>query len=108
MIDSDAVVEAMIQDKGLTAPRVLPKTIDAMVASLRFELHTYPGTTATVALAILPSGFVVGQGQSACASPENYNKEVGDKIAVDNARNEARQKLWEFEGYCLAKSLQGA
>lgn len=105
MIDSDAVVEAMIQDKGLTAPRVMPKHIDVMVASLRFEVHTYPNTTATVALAILPNGFVVGQGQSACVSLENYNKEIGDKVAIDNARDAARQKLWELEGYHLKKLL---
>lgn len=105
MIDSDSVVEAMIQDKGLTAPRVMPKAIDALVASLIFHVHTYPGTTATIALATLPNGFVVAQGQSACASPENYNKEIGDKIAVDNARDAARQKLWELEGYVLKQQL---
>jgi hypothetical protein len=107
MIDDDAVVEAMIKDKGLVAPRVMPKKIDAMVASLIFQTYTFPGTTVTVAIAALPSGFVVGQGQSACASPENFNKEIGDKVAVDNARLDARQKLWELEGYVLKLVIDG-
>lgn len=105
MIDSDSVVEAMIKDKGLTAPRVMPKAIDALVASLNFHLHSYPGTTVTVAIATLPNGFECGIGKSACASPENYNKEIGDKVAIDNARDAARQKLWELEGYVLKKQL---
>lgn len=105
MIDSDAVVEAMIQDKGLTAPRVMPATINAMVASLTFKVHRFEGTTTMVALALLPSGFSVGMGQSACASPENFNAEIGEKIAVDNARDAARQKLWELEGYVLKRDL---
>lgn len=105
MIDSDAVVEAMVQEKGLTAPRVMPKTIDAMVASLTFKTHRFEGTTTMVALALLPNGFSVGMGQSACASPENFNAEVGEKIAVDNARDAARQKLWELEGYVLKREM---
>lgn len=104
-VDSDAVVEAMIQDKGLTAPRVMPKHIDALVASLTFQLQYFQGTTMTVAGAFLPNGFAVAVGTSACASPENYNKEVGDKIAIDNARDIAREKLWELEGYVLKKQL---
>lgn len=107
MINSDAVVEAMIQDKGLTAPRVMPKAIDRLVASLIFKVHTFEDTTVTVAAAFLPNGFEVAIGKSGCASPENYNKEIGDKIAVDNARSEARQKLWELEGYVLKLRLDG-
>lgn len=107
MIDSDAVVEAMIKDKGLTAPRVMPKMIDALVASLTFKVHTFEGTTVTVAGAFLPNGFEVATGKSGCASPENFNKEIGDKIAVDNARDAARQKLWELEGYVLKLRLDG-
>jgi hypothetical protein len=40
-------------------------------------------------------------GESACASPENYSKELGEKIARDNAR----QKIWALEGYALRNKL---
>lgn len=105
MINSDAVVEAMIKDKGLTAPRVMPKMIDAMVSSLIFKVMRFEGSTVMVAAAFLPTGFEVGTGKSACASPENFNAEIGEKIAVDNARAAARDKLWELEGYVLHKQL---
>lgn len=108
MINNDAVVEAMIKDKGLTAPRVMPKAIDALVASLIYKVVRFEGTTLMVAAAFLPSGFEVGTGKSACASPENFNAEIGEKIAVDNARDAARQKLWELEGYALHKALESA
>lgn len=105
MIDNDAAVEAMIQEKGLTAPRILPSMIEAMVNSLTFKVHHFEGTTTMVAMASLPSGFEVGIGKSACASPENFNAEVGEKIATDNARDAARANLWQFEGYVLKKQL---
>lgn len=108
MINSDAVVEAMIKDKGLTAPRVLPGHIDAMVASLGFKVMVFDGTTTTVAAAFLPNGFEVAVGKSACASPENFNAEIGAKIAVDNARDLARQELWKLEGYLLKVQLANA
>ena len=48
----------------------------------------------------LANGFTV-TGESACASPENFNAEIGRKIARDNARN----KIWAFEGYLLKQKL---
>ena len=42
-------------------------------------------------------------GESACASPENFNADLGKKIARDNARN----KIWALEGYALRKKLAG-
>ena len=43
-------------------------------------------------------------GESACASPENFNAELGRKIARDNARN----KIWALEGYQLRTKLAQA
>ena len=42
-------------------------------------------------------------GESACASPENYNAEIGRKIARENAK----QKIWALEGYVLKNKLAG-
>ncbi len=102
---TDNEIEQEIQNKGLNAPRVEPDQIDALVASLEYKYHVFPGTTCTVAAAFLPNGFVVAIGQSACASPDNFNAQLGAKIARANAEKEARAKLWELEGYALKKTL---
>jgi len=44
----------------------------------------------------LRNGFTV-TGESACASPENYNAELGRKIA----RQKAMDKIWPLLGFRL-------
>lgn len=91
-------VQSEIVAKGLTAPRVTPDVVDSAIAGERFWVPD--GTTLTVCVLILRNGFTV-TGESACASPENYNEELGRKIARDNAR----QKIWALEGYALRNRL---
>jgi len=54
----------------------------------------------TFCVLVLRNGFTV-TGESACASPENFNAEIGRKIARENARN----KIWILEGYLLKQRL---
>lgn len=99
----EQAIEAEIQRKGLTAPRLTPQLIDETIVAEAF--HVFPGTTLTVCALTLRNGFMV-TGESAAASPENFDAELGQKIARDNARN----KIWAFEGYLLREhlSLQAA
>jgi len=94
----ELAIEAEIQAKGLTAPRLTPTLIDATIVAEDF--HVFPGTTLTVCALTLRNGFMV-TGESASASPENFNAELGQKIARDNARN----KIWALEGYLLRQRL---
>lgn len=90
-----------IKAKGLTAPRITPEHIaDKIVAG---AYHVFPGTTVTVCCLTLSNGFTV-IGESACADPANFNEELGRKIARDNARN----KIWQLEGYLLRQYLSEA
>jgi hypothetical protein len=91
-------VEQEIQDKGLTAARVTPEMVDATIT--REDYHVFPGTTLTVCCLTLRNGFTV-TGESACASPENFDAELGQKIA----RRNARDKIWALEGYALRERL---
>lgn len=102
---SEQAIELEIQAKGLIAPRITPQHIDALMDSLTFKTHVFEGTTNTVAIALLPCGFSVGFGQSACVSLANFNAEIGEKIAIANAKAAARDKLWELEGYLLRNRL---
>lgn len=95
---TEKAIEQEIKGKGLTAPRITPQHIDEQIVSAVF--HLFPGTTTTVCLLTLRNGFTV-TGESACASPENYNAEIGNKIAFTNAR----EKIWLLEGYLLRDFL---
>lgn len=104
----DENIEKEIQEKGLTAPRITPERISELMDTVVFHVHTVPNTTTTVAVAVLPVGddfFTLATEYSACASPENFNEEVGRKIATANARRTAENLLWVVEGYALKQSL---
>jgi hypothetical protein len=94
----EQALESEIQAKGLTAPRLTPETIDAAILTEQF--HVFPGTTLTVCALTLQNGFQV-VGESACASPENFDEEIGRNVA----RADARRKIWALEGYRLRSEL---
>ena len=95
---NDHDIEKEIQDKNLTAPRVTPKSLEALIITEQF--HVFEGSTFTSCLLTLKNGFTV-HGESACASPENFDVDLGRKIARDNAKN----KIWMLEGYLLREKL---
>jgi hypothetical protein len=94
----ESAVEQEIQDKGLTAPRITPEDIDRTIVTEAY--HVFPGTTLTVCCLTLANGYQV-VGESACASPENFDAELGRKIS----RRNARDKIWALEGYVLRSNL---
>lgn len=94
---NETKIEKEIQDKGLNAPRLTPDLIDSVIQSV--EYHVF-NNVLTVCCLTLKNGFTV-TGESACASPENFNKELGEKIAFTNARD----RIWQLEGYLLKERL---
>lgn len=98
MSKDEQAIEAEIQEKGLTAKRIRPEDLDAEIVSE--DYHVFPGSCLTVCCLTLKNGFTV-TGESACASPENFNAEIGQKIARSNARD----KLWPLLGFRLRDQL---
>lgn len=98
MMKDEMAIEAEIAGKGLNAPRLNPSHIDACIVGE--DYHVFPGTTLTVCCLTLRNGFNV-TGESAAASPENFDADIGRRIARENARN----KIWSLEGYRLKQSL---
>ena len=113
-------IEQEIQDKGLTAPRVTPADIEANITSAFYftadegvegaSRHLPNSVRAGTALSLLTfcvlvlrNGFTV-TGESACASPENFDAELGRKIARQNAV----AKIWPLMGYELRSKLAAA
>ena len=110
---NDQAIEQEIQAKGLTAPRVTPADIEANIAftyyftgedGVRGVEKAEPSCKElgllTFCVLILKNGFTV-TGESACASPENFDAELGRKIARQNAV----QKIWPLMGYELRSQL---
>ena len=105
-------IEKEIQDKGLNAPRLTPDYIDSKIKAIRYLTgdvepayiaDDYKGCGApqlTICVLSLENGFTV-TGESACASPENFDRIIGQKIAYENAR----EKIWMLEGYLLKEKL---
>ena len=118
-------IEQEIQAKGLTAPRVTPADVEENIVSEHYFTArdgrrgaivdgTYVGREKpqpeesdlaaldllTFCVLVLRNGFTV-TGESACASPENFDAELGRKIARQNAV----QKVWPLMGYALRSEL---
>ena len=127
---NDKEIENEIQAKGLTAPRVTPADLEANIASEHYftanegvigmftagEIANgrgvYPDEVGrlkpelgllTFCVLVLRNGFTV-TGESACASPENFDAELGRKISRENAK----QKIWPLMGYALKEQLSKA
>jgi len=125
---NDQQVETEIQAKGLTAPRVTPQDIEDNIVSENYftAADGYAGAASvgdmsglptdesglplidppqelellTFCILVLENGFTV-TGESACASPENFDAELGRKIARANAVS----KIWPMMGYALKQRL---
>lgn len=105
---SDQDIEREIQAKGLNHPRVRPESIDRLMRLVRYHTHFVPGTTTTVVTAIAGNGFTLATEISACASPANFDPEIGRKAALERCEKAARDKLWELEGWHLKRNLHRA
>ena len=123
---NDKEIEQEIQDKDLTAPRITPQALQDNIAHCHYftayegalmgcdpvkfrEAQKFGGDPEgistnlrllTFCVLVLKNGFTVS-GESACASPENFDEEIGRKIARQNAE----QKIWPLMGYELKERL---
>lgn len=102
---NDQAIEQEIKAKGLTAPRVTLADLNANIVHTEVVKHvSASGQVMRWAVLTTRCGYAVTGRPSVSVSPENDNAELGEKIAVDNARNE----LWPLMGYTLKDSLAGA
>lgn len=110
MTTNEQKIETEIQAKGLNAPRLNPQMIDDTIsqeytgrASDLFKdcpQHGGALECLTICVLVLKNGYTI-IGKSACASPENFDAELGAKIA----REDARRQIWALEGYALRNKL---
>ncbi len=125
----DSAIESQIQAKGKTAPRITPAGVELSIkeehyftawegAQLAYWSNSDPEnpkpvegepdrngplSLLTFCVLVMHNGFTV-TGESACASPENFDAEIGKKVARENAVN----KIWPLLGYELKQKLYEA
>jgi hypothetical protein len=80
------------------APRVTKDYIESRITGTTFTRIT---ETLTHCVIQLDNGFTA-TGEAACVNVANYNKEIGEKIAHDNAFS----KLWALYGFLLAENKE--
>lgn len=112
---SSQTIEQEIQAKGLTAPRITLADVEANIlneyyftaadgaiyanlGAIQPELIALELNLLTFCVLVLRNGFTV-TGES--ASAENFDAEIGCKIARQNAV----QKIWPLMGYDLRTKL---
>lgn len=106
------VSEQELQEKSV-APRLTPDHIASKIKAIRYatsedfeitwkdsDYQSCGAPQLTICILSLENGFTV-IGESACASPENFDPFIGQKIAYENALN----KIWQLEGYLLKEKL---
>lgn len=96
-----AVTEQELQDKAV-APRVTKDRIDSLMQKVSYVVVQQPGdTTSTFVHAFLGGSFFLATGFSACVNKENFDADIGERLAKSQAEKNAQAKLWELEGYRL-------
>lgn len=116
---TDTLESAIVEAGANVAPRITPDDIKTNIVSEHYftasegveghdsRIEGHPGTPApgsldllTFCVLVLRNGFTV-TGESACASPENFNADIGRRIARENAV----AKIWPLMGYELRSKL---
>lgn len=101
----DSAIEQEIRQKGLTAPRITPADLDANMKNVEFvHFVSHSGQVLRWAVITASNGFAVTGRPSVAVSPENDDREIGEKVAFENAKSE----LWPLMGYELRSKLAGA
>lgn len=116
---NDQVNAEQNQSTVMSAPRVTPADLQENIASAHYFIASdaiqqpstvhepaqegwHLGSTQLLTICViqLRNGFTVS-GESACASAENFDDEMGRRIARQNAE----QKIWPLMGYELKQRL---
>lgn len=94
---------------GRSAPRVSLPDIQGAISEVHYRkggdcvgVQAGPLTALTLAFVVMRNGFTI-IGKSAPASPENFDPELGKKLAYEDA---VRQ-IWPLMGFALRDRLAG-
>ena len=95
-----SVTEQELKDhqKNIGGKRV---TLDGVHENIKdTQFIVVPGSQLTICVLTLQNGYTV-TGESACADPAMFDREIGEKISKDNAI----KKIWPLMGYALKQEI---
>lgn len=92
----------------------MDKPVNKVTEEMIFELQKrvtlvggpIEGTTSTLLMAFLDGKFFLGSEVSACVDPAEFDPQTGFNIAREKLFKAVTNRLWEFEGYRLYRSLE--
>ena len=84
--------------QGLDATRISQEMVDGLIASVTAQRMN----NTTVVQVMLRNGFSIIE-ESSCVDPNNYDHELGTKLAVEKAKS----KIWNLLGFLLATARNG-
>lgn len=96
------------EDNGAVFPKVTPEHIDSLMNHVHYIPLLVEGTTTTLVVSVLKIGgvdFTLATTTMACVDKRNFNAELGIKYCAEKCEKETRDKLWELEGYLLARTM---
>lgn len=99
----DQAMEAAIVAAGANvAPRVTLADLNANIVHTEIVKHiSHTGQVLRWAVLTTKNGFAVVGRPSVSVSPENDRADIGEQVAIENARGE----LWPLMGYALREKL---
>lgn len=98
-------LETKIEQNGLTAPRITPAELDANIVDTEIVKHiSRSGQVLRWAVLTTQNGFAVAGKPSCSVSSANDNAEIGESVAIENAKSE----LWPLMGYELRGRMSAA
>ena len=101
-VASEGAIERALVAKGKTAPRLSPADLDANIVHTEVVRHvSHSGQVLRWAVLTTKNGFAVTGKPSASVSAENDDADIGESVAIANARAE----LWPLMGYALKNAL---
>lgn len=107
-IDSPRTDDAGLEQtliRQSVAPRVSLADLEANIVHADIVKHVAPsGQVLRWAVLTTRSGFAVTGRPSASVSPANDDAAIGERLAIENAKNE----LWPLMGYQLREQLHQA
>lgn len=105
MTTPDQALEAAIVAAGADkAPRTTLADLEANIVHAEIVKHVAPsGQILRWAVITTRSGYAVTGRHSAAVSAENDRAELGERLAIDNARSE----LWALMSYALRDQIAG-
>lgn len=92
--------QAQLEVSKKTFPRVTEQSIKARIADVEYVLTS---KLLTIAIITMDNGFMV-TGVSAAADTRNFDADIGQRYAFDNAF----KQLWQLEGYLLREKLNSS